>query len=456
MTTSTTDGPERLADELRRTTGPERVLTSGPDYERSCAIWNGAVHHRPAVVLRGAPPQDVQAGVRAARRFEVPLSVRAGGHGWTGRALTDGGLTLDLSPMRQVTVDPAGAVADVAGGAVAADLAGAAEPHGLAAVTGTVGAVGVAGLALGGGYGPLTGRYGLAVDSILSADVVLADGSLVAADNAREPDLFWALRGGGGNFGVVTSLRIRLHAARILAGMIMFPVAQATTVLASLADILLDGPDELTVQCGFVAGPDGQPVLFVAPAWCGDPDEGTRAMEGLTGLGTPLLARTGPVTAAALLAQSDGLFPDGRAIEIRPRTLAALTPTAIEALVARGRALTSPWSAISVHSLHGAAARVPMADTAFGLRAPHLLVETIAIWEPGDAAEAAHRAWAAGVSDALAGEALPGGYPNLLGPDDPAQIAHAYGSNTQRLLALKDRYDPDRVFTATPLPDAAP
>ncbi|MFE6104720.1 FAD-binding oxidoreductase [Streptomyces laurentii] len=218
----------------------------------------------------------------------MPLSVRGGGHDWAGRSPSDGGLTIILSGMRRVTVDPVARVAEVSGGATAADLA-AAEPFGLTTATGSAGSVGMAGLTLGGGYGPLSGRFGLALDNLLSADVVLANGSVVTTDSEREPDLFWALRGGGGNFGLVTSMRVRLHHVPTLhSGMVLYPWEQADTVLAGLSDVLLESPDELTVQSGVLPSPDGSPMVFLSPTWSGDDTTaGERALAPLSALGAP-------------------------------------------------------------------------------------------------------------------------------------------------------------------------
>jgi FAD/FMN-containing dehydrogenase len=415
------------------------MLTSGTGYEAVLSIWNGAVTSRPLAVLRCADTADVQAGVRTAQDKGLPLSVRGGGHDWAGRALADGGLTLDLSPMRQVSVDPATAVATVAGGATAADVAAAAQRAGLVAVTGTAGSVGMAGLTLGGGYGPLSGRFGLAADNLLSADVVLADGTLITADDEHNPELLWALRGGGGNFGVVTAMRIRLHAVpSILAGMIMYRF----DALPELAESLLRGPDELTVQAGFITTPAGDTALFAAPTWCGDPEVGTRVLQQFTELGEPLAAQVGPTTMVDQLAQIDAMFPAGRHVEIATRTVTGLDRAVQETLLDAASAKTSPLSAISLHSLHGAAARVPADATAFRNRTPHLMVETIAVWEPGDAGEKRHRAWVRGT------DRLPGGYPNLLGPEDTERTAAVFGPNTERLRAAKHRYDPGLVFHA--------
>ncbi|MQY40791.1 6-hydroxy-D-nicotine oxidase [Streptomyces sp. RB17] len=446
----------RLSDTLRRTVRAGEVVTTGPDYDAGRNIWNGAVSTRPGIIVRCADPSDARAAVLAAQENGVPLTVRGGGHDWAGRSLSDGGLTIDLSGTRQVTVDPVAEVAEVSGGATAADVAAAAQLFGLTVAAGSAGAVGMTGLTLGGGYGPLSGRFGLALDNLVSAEVVLADGSVVTADSEREPDLFWALRGGGGNFGVVTSVRVRLHRVpTLLSGLVLFPWEQADTVLAGLSNVLLESPDELTVQSGVLAGPDGKPVVFLSPTWSGDDTAaGERALARLDSLGTPLVSQIAPTSTPEMLAGIDAQFPFGRHVKIRPRSVPSLTSGVRDTLILAGSTLTSPLSAVSMHSLHGAAARVPVTDTAFGNRTPHLMIEIIAQWDPNDTSRAAeHRAWADKVAGALESDALPGGYPNLLGPDEVAQIAHAYGPNTERLLAVKRRFDPDHVFRAIPLPD---
>ncbi|MDH6522685.1 hypothetical protein M2163_000807 [Streptomyces sp. SAI-135] len=447
----------RVTDTLRRTARTGTVATTGPAFDAGISIWNGAVTTRPGAIIRCTDPADVRAAVLAARENGVPLTVRGGGHDWAGRSLSDGGLTIDLSGMRSVSVDPAAEVAHVSGGATVADVIAAAHPFGLTAATGSAGSVGMAGLTLGGGYGPLSGRFGLALDNLLSADVVLADGSIVTVDSDREPDLFWALRGGGGNFGVVTAMRVRLHrVSTLLSGMMLFPWEQVTTVLAGLSDVLVESPDDLTVQSGVLPGPDGKPMVFLSPTWCGDDTAaGERALARLDSLGTALVSQIAPTTTPEMLASVDALFPFGRHVEIRQRSVRTLTPGVRDTLALAGSTLTSPYSAVSVHSLHGAAARVPVEDTAFGIRTPHLMIEIIALWDADDSRAAEHRAWADKVGSSFASDALPGGYPNLLGPDEASQIAHAYGPNTARLLAVKRRFDPHHVFSATPLPDPA-
>ncbi|WP_409464265.1 FAD-binding oxidoreductase [Amycolatopsis sp. GA6-003] len=433
---------EDAARALRTRVPAEQVHASGPQYESAAALWNAAVVARPAVVVECRSTADVQASVRAARELGLPLSVRSGGHDWAGRAVVDGGITLDLRPLNRVAVDPGRRAAVVGGGAQANDVLAAAEVHGLTAAVGTIGTVGFAGLSLGGGYGPFLGKHGLAADNLLGAEIVLADGEVVLANASRLPDLWWALRGGGGNFGVVTSLGVRLHAAApITTGPVWYPAPDAARVFAAAAEIQADAPDELTVQTGVVAGADGSLSVLVWPTWCGpaDPDG------FLARLGTPLAAQIETVSSyAAEIARRDAMFPGGRSVTIRTRSVPAFTPEVVSVLTAQAEARTSPLSGLSIHHFHGAAARISAAETAFPLREDHLLVEVLGMGEGID-----DRAWADATSAALAPYALPGAYANLLGPDVPS--ADPFGRNTGRLRDIKHRYDPDGVFRAIPL-----
>jgi FAD/FMN-containing dehydrogenase len=442
------DGMPAVAHDLSARLGAGRVLASGPAFEAAGRVWNDAVRHRPALVARPRSAPEVAVAVRVARERGLPLSVRGGGHDWLGRAVRDGGLVVDLTGMRRVTVDPAAGTATVEGGATVGDVIAAAAAHGLVAAAGTVGGVGMAGLTLGGGYGPLLGRFGLAADNLLGAEVVLAGGDVVTAG----PDLLWALRGGGGNFGVVTAMRIGLHpAARLLAGSAVYAWADAATVLARLRERLDAAPDELTVAGG--VADDTGPALFLGATWCGEEAAGRAALAELYGAGAPRQSNVAQVTYPELLAWFEPYAAGGRHHAMRTRSVPAFTPDVVDALVAAGQSRTSPLSGVVVHHFHGAAARVPEDATAFGNRRDHLMVEIGAVWEPGPGDPPdPHRAWADGVWSALAPAALPGGYPNLLRPDDRDQVAQAYGGNAARLRAAKARYDPDAVFTATPLP----
>jgi hypothetical protein len=431
-----------------------QVLVSGPRYEEARRVWNGAVDHRPALIVRPWTSGDVQAAVRAAREHQLPISVLSGGHGWAGRAVRPGGLMIDLSQMRRVTIDARARIATVAGGATAADVADATAGHGLTAVLGTAGGVGLAGLTMAGGYGPLAGRFGLALDSLLGADVVLEDGRLVQADATREPELYWALRGGGGNFGVVTSMRIQLHPLeQVQAGLILFPWAEAVDVWSRLDCMLATAPRELTVQSGVLTGEGGGPLLYLFPAWSGDPALGEKMIAALRRLGRPLASRVIPMPPASMLGRASFHSIGGRHHAIRTRNVASLTPDVILALVRAGGGMTSPFSGITVRHFHGHGARVPAAETAFGIRHEHFAIEVVSGWSPDDHDGVLHRTWADSLATALVPSALPCAFPGLRAPDDGDRIAHAYGDNAARLLAAKKRYDPDRIFSATPLPN---
>ncbi|MET7961972.1 FAD-binding oxidoreductase [Micromonospora zamorensis] len=436
---------------LRALFGDRLHEPGDPAYVTTTTLWNGAVQRTPALVAHCLDADEVADAVRVAAQCHLPLSVRSGGHDWAGRALRDGGLVLDLTRLRAVRVDPDAATVTVGGGVTAAGLLAATRPYDLVVPTGTVGDVGMAGLGLAGGYGPLCGRFGLTLDSLLAAEVVLADGRRVTADPRHDAELYWALRGGGGNVGVVTELRFRAHRLPgVLAGMIMFALAEAPAVLRGYGALIAEAPDELTVMTGFLPGPAGEPVIFVCPFYSGPQlDAGLPWMDRLRALGTPLVDQIAPMPYADALRMFDGGMVDGNHYLLRTRWLPALTDSAVDVLVDAARQVSSPFSALAVHHFHGAATRVRLADTAFGLRTDHLLTEIIAVWAPGDQARP-HREWAEHTSAALAPHALPGGYPNLLAPEETDRVRLAYGANWPRLRRAKHRYDPRELLTAVP------
>jgi FAD/FMN-containing dehydrogenase len=436
--------------------GCRTFLPEEDGYRQVCNLWNGAVRAEPVAVARCQSVEDVSTALRAALKYGFAVSVRGGGHGWSGRALRDGGLVIDLSLMRNVSVDSSTRIATVAGGARAADVMKAGSSHGLVAATGNVGAVGMAGLTLGGGYGPLTPRLGLALDNLLAADVILADGRTVFADQANNPELYWALRGGGGNFGVVTSMRVQLHSIReVLGGVILFPWSDANAVLQGYGDIIRQAPDDLSVLAGVFSGPDGNPAILLSPTWCGETARGLRYMAALRALGTAVFADIRPMSGADLLATYDAHVVNGRHYAVETRWIAELTPNIISALIAAGAARSSPLSIIALHHFHGVGTRVSQASTAFGIRRRHFMVEIVTAWDAktGEGA-AAHHDWGRALSLALAPFSLPGGYANLLAPDAYEQIAYAYGANAERLRRIKRHFDPNDVFSsANPLPE---
>ena len=309
MSSPVGNGVETAVELLRRQL-PADLVVAGESAVEAVRLWNAQVRRRPAVIARCRTTDDVRSAVLAARSAGLPLSVLGGGHDWGGGAVRDGGLLVDLSAMRQVTVE--GAEARVAGGATVSDVLDAVRPHGYAAAVGTVSSVGFAGLTLGGGYGTLIGLLGLGVDNLLSAEVVLADGRVVTADPQAEPDLFWGLRGGGGNFGVVTELRTRLHPhAEVTTGLIAFGWEQAAAVLRGWRDLTAEADDALDVMFGALHTPAGL-VLFTSPTWAGDPAGGQEQIARVRALGTPVLEDVGRRALAATVHVMDEMFPPGR------------------------------------------------------------------------------------------------------------------------------------------------
>ncbi|WP_024513130.1 FAD-binding oxidoreductase [Bradyrhizobium sp. ARR65] len=433
---------------------PDRVSIPGdPRYTAAIATWAKTdVTPAAAITCRGAA--DVQAAITAARKAKLPLSVRGGGHDWAGRALCEG-IVIDLSEMRAVSVASDRRSALLQGGARARDLISTIDPLGLAAVTGSHGGVGMAGLTLGGGYGPLIGSQGLALDNLVEAQVALADGSVVSASATHNQDLFWAIRGGGGNFGVVTQMRCKLHNIPIvLAGVLIYPISEAKSVLTQAATLTASLPDELSAQLGIAAGPDGSLSVLVAPVWCGAPEDGERQLAPFLKLGTLLAGKVERMSQTALLSRFDAMIVDGLRVHIETCSLDALDSCSIDTLLSSMANAVSSGCVILTHEFKGAACRVAADATAFGLRRPHILVEILTMFpDPEDVTiTQQHITWARETREAFTA-ALPGGYPNLLGPDEASRATKSYGDNATRLIQAKRRYDPDNVFSSTiPLP----
>jgi FAD/FMN-containing dehydrogenase len=433
-----------------------RVSRPGDErYGAATAIWAKPVGPMPRTVVHCRTVQDIQLAIAAARSAGLSLSVRGGGHDWAGRALCDG-LVLDLSDMRDVVVNPDRRSARISGGARALDVLATTDPLGLAAVTGSCSAVGMAGLTLGGGYGPLIGRFGLALDNLLAADVVLADGRIVTAEPGREEDLFWALRGGGGNFGVVTAMHIRLHEIpNVVSGMLVYPFSEAKTVLRRLADTTPSMPDELTVQVGAVGGPDGVPIILLVPTWCGFQAKSDGYMAPLLKLGTLLDNTLDAVRYGTSLSVFDPHIVNGRRTFMETCSLPSLDEARIDVLVEAMAKAVSAGCAIFTHEFRGAASRVPVEATAFGLRRDHVLIEILASFPDCSdrSEESRHQRWVRDTRRAFDALALPGGYPNLLGVSETGRAAESFGRNIERLVRGKQLYDPDNVFcSAIPLP----
>jgi len=450
--------PDRIERAIRRLEAqlPGRVsLPGGDGYAAATAIWPKPVGPMPRAVVHCRTTEDVQLSIGIAGDCGLPLSVRGGGHDWAGRALC-AGIVIDLSGMNGVSVDADHRSAIISGGARAADVAAVTDPLRVAAVTGTCSTVGMTGLTLGGGYGPLIGRAGLALDNLVAAEVVLADGRVVVANDDNEEELFWALRGGGGNFGVVTAMRHRLHSLSSLrSGMLIYPFSEAGAVLRHCADIAASGPEELTVQVGCSGSADGKPVVMILPTWSGPPEEGEGRVAPFLKLGTPLAGDLEAMSYATSLTLFDPYLFNGQRVFMDTCWLPALHTGSIDAFIHAMETVVSPGCALFTHEFKGAASRVPVEATAFGLRREHVLVEILATFvdRSDKEEEQRHRQWARATRQAFAAMALPGGYPNFLGGDDAERAVKSYGRNAERLIRAKRHYDPDDVFrSAIPLP----
>jgi FAD/FMN-containing dehydrogenase len=443
-----------IADGLIRQL-PGLVSTPGEDrYLAATRIWAKQPDIEPAAVIHCCTRADVQAAMRAARERDLPISVRGGGHDWAGRALCNG-IVIDLSAMCDVAIARDRRSAMIGGGACASDVTAVGDPLGLVAAAGSAGAVGMTGLALGGGYGPLIGRCGLALDNIMEAEVVLADGSFVTANAENNQELLWALRGGGGNFGVVTAARHRLHELpSVHAGLLVYPFTEAEAVLENCVALAATMPDEFTVQCVILFGPDGTAMAFVVPCWCGRPEEGEARLAPFLKLGTLLAGQIERQSHGALLSIFDASLVNGQRVFGRSCWLPSLDSGGIDTVIAVTNDAPSPGCMIVTHEFKGAASRVAEDATAFGLRRDHVLLEFVATFPDRANAqdERQHLDWVRNGRDAFA-DALPGGYPNFLGRDEQDRAAISYGGNAERLIRAKRRYDPENVFSsAIPLP----
>ena len=433
------------------------VTPDDPAYEQARRVWNGLIDRRPALIARPAGAEEVVRSIAYARAEGLEVAVRCGGHSVPGHSSVEGGLVIDLSAhLGGVEVDAGTHRVRVGGGALLGALDRATQEHGLVVPSGHVSHTGVAGLTLGGGTGWLMRRYGLTIDSLRSAEVVTADGEIVRASADERPDLFWALRGGGGNFGVVTELELEAHpfGPELVAGMLVYPLAQAREVLGFVREWMEKAPGELTSFPVFITAPpqppfppelQGTPILAVGVAYAGPIDEGMRALEPLKGFAAPALDLAGPMPYVALQTMLDASVPHGLHNYNRAEWLEDLTDDAIAVLVEHVERISSPLSQVILARMGGAVARVPVDATAFSHRKARNLLWIVSAWRPDEDAEP-HLRWAREIGDAVKPYAAGGVYVNALGDEPADRVRSAYGSNWQRLTQVKRRYDPDNVF----------
>jgi FAD/FMN-containing dehydrogenase len=417
-------------------------------YDSARRVFNGMIDRRPALIAHCTGAADVVAGVRFAREHNLPLSIRGGGHSVAGTAVCEGGLMLDLSGMKGIRIDPARRIAQAQPGLTLGELDRECQAFGLATTTGVVSMTGIAGLTLGGGVGWLNGKHGLACDNLLAADVVTADGRLLTVSAEEHADLFWAIRGGSGNFGVVTSFTYRLHeVGPVLAGGLAYPFERAGEALRFYHELASMCPDELTTIGSLWTGDDGAPGVSVGVCYAGDLDAGERAVDPLRAFGPPLGGEIQPMAYCALQSSSDASFPAGRQHYWKSAWLTHLPDEAIGVMLDFLATKPSPRSGLSLQQVHGVAARVDPTATAFSHRGSNMYDFLIlSQWDdPADAA--ANIRWTRACFDAMAPFVEPGVYVNDLVDDDGEdRVRAAYGANYDRLATVKAKYDPTNLF----------
>ena len=447
-------------DELRRSFRGEILVQEDETFDEARRIWNGMIDKRPALIARCTGAADVIAAVDFAREHGVPLSVRGGGHNVAGKALCDDGLVIDLSPMRAVHVDPDVRVVRAGGGATLGDIdreTSAGGGFGLAVPLGVVSQTGVAGLCLHGGMGWLTRKHGLTLDNLIAVEIVTADGRLRRASETENADLFWAVRGGGGNFGVVTAFKFRAHPVgpEVWFLVAMYPMAQAKRIVQFLERFMRQAPEELAVLASLWTAPDddpipprhrGEPVIVLLGCYSGPFEKGERMIQPLRELGEPVADLSGPMPFVQVQCSLDADYPDGRLYYWKSVYLPELDEQIIDVLVDAARRRPSPLTSIDVWFLAGAAMRVQPDATAYARRDVPYAIGIESNWT--DPAESdANVAWARELFDALQPFSR-GTYLNFPGfMEDTEKLLHgAYGANYKRLQTIKAQYDPDNVF----------
>jgi FAD/FMN-containing dehydrogenase len=461
-TEPTTAGPRTPLDDraiagLSRHFRGDLIRPGDARYEAGRRIWNGAIDRRPGLIARCTAAADVGAAVGFARDRDLVVAVRGGGHNVAGTAVCDGGIVIDLSPMKGMWIDPRARVARAQPGVLWGELDRETQAFGLATPGGIVSHTGIAGLTLGGGLGWLMRRHGLTADNLLSADVVTADGALVRASAEEHADLFWGLRGGGGNFGVVTSFEYRLHAVgpTVLAGLVLYPAERAREVLSSYRECIASAPDELmTIVLLRMAPPapflpeeiHGRPVVIVAVCFSGSVEEGERAVAPLRRLGEPLADLVRPTPYASHQALLDASVPHGLGYYWKSEYLRPLSDQLIDTLVAHAWPFPTPQSYTAIFHMGGAVGRGDPDGSAFEDRRAAHAMTIDGVWsEP--AASGACIAWARRFWEAVRPHSTGRVYVNFLGEEGEDRVRAAYGATKyERLRALKRRYDPTNLF----------
>jgi len=416
------------------------------EYDSARKVWNGMIDRKPALIAQCADSNDIAECVRFARKNNLVVSVKGGGHNVAGNAVGDDALMIDLSKMKAIEVDAANKTATAQPGVILREFDAATIQFGLATTSGTVSETGIAGLTLGGGLGYLMGRFGTTVDNLVSAEMVLANGDGVKVDKDNYPDLFWAIRGGGGNFGIVSKFEYRLHpfGPNVVAGMILYPMDKAKEVFQFYRDYIRKAPGEMMSYAGFIVTPDGVPVTFILPAWTGDVKDAEKHLAPLRSFGTPIADMITEIPYVQLQSILDAAAPAGVRRYWKSGYFTDLSDELLDIVLRNVATRPSPLSPVLFFHMRGVAAEIETTATAFGNRRDQWDSDIISQWLDAADDEKNIR-WARKFWNEI--EPLTNGvYVNHMGSDDNPRIANAYGENFEKLKAIKKKYDPDNFF----------
>ncbi|HEX4852227.1 MAG TPA: FAD-binding oxidoreductase [Puia sp.] len=424
-----------------------KILIEGDSsYEIARKIWNGMIDRKPGFIVQCVNSSDVQHAVKFAAAHNLLVSIRGGGHNVSGNAVCDGGIMIDLSQMKNVTVSPEEKSAHVEMGATWGNFDKATQEYGLAVTGGLITTTGVAGLTLGGGVGWLVRKHGLSCDNLLEAEMVTADGGLVKASLDENPDLLWGIRGGGGNFGVVTSMKFQLHeVGTVLGGMILHTRDKAREVLQFYREFIKTAPDELTLYAGLLNTPDGIPVVGFVGCYCGDIAKGEEAIKSLREFGTPIADLFQPMPYTQMQSLLDGGFPHGNRYYWKAGFLKELSDEAIDIIIAHVNTNPSPYSATILEFYGGASSKEPIGGTAYPHRQNEFDLVIISNW-PDRQDDEKNISWTRNMWDSIQPYLSHKAYVNALGVEGEDRVREAYGQNYEKLAALKLKYDPGNMF----------
>lgn len=425
----------------------ELIVRSDEQYEQARRVWNGRIDKYPALIVQCADLMDVLIALELGRQEDMPIAVRGGGHSLVGHSVSDGGMVIDLSRMKKIWINPATRIAHVQAGLRLGEFVRETQRWGLATTTGTVSGTGLAGLTLGGGIGWLMGKYGLTIDNVRSIDVVTADGRVLVASETEHADLFWGLRGGGGNFGIATAFELQLHVVGpVLAGKVVYPISKAREVLRWYREFTAAAPDELTAYAALMSSASGVPVIAINMCYSGPLAQGEAIVAPVRKFGQPLADLLRPKPYAQTIATDIGA-PEGRHYDEKAVSFYSLSDEVIDLLAEYGAMRTSAFSQVLIQHVHGAVQRTATHATAFALRDIPYVVNLLAAWPAANGSEAdLHRQWLNELYQQLQPSVAQGVYSNFLGDEGEEGVRASYRANYERLVMLKNTYDPSNIF----------